>query len=265
MAFSFLQITDHHLQASESVLVRGFSTAYSFRAVMRHIAQHAAPHADFILSMGDLVDPPTHSAYQAVRNMLGLAGQTAPAPGPLRITLEGLREFPAYFMPGNHDDRNAFFGSFLGQAPAMPLMNGMFEHKGVRLVCLDWGTEPTSVAYPETMAFLEQALETTLPSVILTHHHVAPVGVAWLDSFIAPGMTRFWEIVRGKNVIGILAGHVHSTHEQLVDGIPVWTLRSTGFQFARDPEPLITLQSPHYRFVTVQDGVLTSRVFEVPL
>ncbi|MCC7352929.1 MAG: metallophosphoesterase [Anaerolineae bacterium] len=56
MAFSFVQITDHHLRESEALLTRGYSTAYAFRAVMRHIAQHAASRADFIVTTGDLVN-----------------------------------------------------------------------------------------------------------------------------------------------------------------------------------------------------------------
>jgi hypothetical protein len=43
------------------------------------------------------------------------------------------------------------------------------------------------------------------------------------------------------------------------------TLRSTGFQFARQERPLLTLESPHYRLVTIDHGVLTTRVFEVTL
>ena len=176
-----------------------------------------------------------------------------------------MRAFPIYFVPGNHDDRDAFCRCLFPKAAPMPLMNVRFEYQGVQFICLDWGTDATSVVYPETLDFLARALQTDLPSVILTHHQVAPVGVAWLDAFIAPEMPRFWEIVRGKRVIGVLAGHVHMTHEQLVAGIPVLTLRSTSFQFARSHEELVTLQPPHYRFVTIHNDVLTSRIFEVPL
>ena len=63
----------------------------------------------------------------------------------------------------------------------------------------------------------------------------------------------------------ILCGDVHTTYETLVVGIPVLGLRSTTFQFALQDEPLLCLQPPHYRFVTIQDGILTSRTFEVPL
>jgi Icc protein len=265
MAFSFIQITDHHLRAAETDLVRGMSTDNSLRTVLRHIAQHAAPRADFILSMGDFIDPPSEAAYRAVLSRLGIEGDSAAAPGPLQISSEGLHDFPIYFMPGNHDDRDAFFRCLFPKTVPMPLMNARFEHQGVQFICLDWGTDATSVVYPETLDFLAAALQPELPSVILTHHQVAPVGVAWLDAFIAADMPRFWEIVRGKRVIGILAGHVHMTHEQLVAGIPVLTLRSTAFQFARNDEPLFVLQPPHYRFVTIHNDMLTSRIFEVPL
>jgi 3',5'-cyclic AMP phosphodiesterase CpdA len=265
MAFSFIQITDHHLRAAETDLVRGMSTDNSLRTVLRHIARHAAPRADFIVSMGDFIDPPSDAAYLAVLSRLGIECNGAAAPGPLQITSEGLRAFPIYFVPGNHDDRDAFFRCLFPNAAPMPLMNVRFQYQGVQFICLDWGTDATSVVYPETLDFLARALQTDLPSVILTHHQVAPVGVAWLDAFIAPEMPRFWEIVRGKHIVGILAGHVHMTHEQLVAGIPVLTLRSTAFQFARNDEPLVALQPPHYRFVTIHNDVLTSRIFEVPL
>ena len=265
MAFSFIQITDHHLRPAEADLVRGMSPDNSLRTVLRHIAQHAAPCADFIVSMGDFVDPPSDAAYRAVLNRLGVEGIGAAMPGPLQISSEGLRAFPIYFMPGNHDDRDAFYRCLFPKAAPMTLMNVRFEYHGVQFICLDWGADATSVVYPETLDFLAHALQTELPSVILTHHHVAPVGVAWLDAFIAADMPRFWEIVRGKWVIGILAGHVHMTHEQLVAGIPVLTLRSTAFQFARNDEPHVALQAPHYRFVTIHNDVLTSRIFEVSL
>jgi 3',5'-cyclic AMP phosphodiesterase CpdA len=265
MAFSFIQITDHHLRPVETDLVRGMSTDNSLRAVLRHISQHAAPRADFIVSLGDFIDPPSDAAYLAVLNRLGVARDGAAPPGPLEISSEGLTAFPIYFVPGNHDDRDAFCRCLFPNAAPMPLMNVRFAYQGVQFICLDWGADATSVVYPETLAFLAHALQTDLPSVILTHHQVAPVGVAWLDAFIAPEMPRFWEIVRGRRVLGILAGHVHMTHEQVVAGIPVLTLRSTAFQFARHHEELVALQPPHYRFVTIHNDVLTSRIFEVPL
>lgn len=265
MAFSFVQITDHHLQESENATVHGFATWASYRAVLRHIAQHVAGHIDFIVSMGDLVDPAPDSAYRAVLRALHADPTGATAPGPLRVTAEGLKDMPMYFMPGNHDDLSAMLRVLFPGSKDMERMNVRFEHQGIRFVCIDWGRDPYALSTPEMFEFLEESLADGMPAVILTHHPVAEVDAAWLDQFLARDTDRFWEIVRGKNVLGVLAGHVHMSTEKLVRNIPVYTLRSTGFQFARQDHPATLLQPPHYRLVTIHDGILTSRLYEVSI
>ena len=153
MAFSFIQITDHHLRPAETDLVRGMSTDNSLRTVLRHIAQHAAPRADFIVSMGDFIDPPSDAAYLAVLSRLGVERDGAAPPGPLRISSEGLRAFPIYFVPGNHDDRDAFCRCLFPKAAPMPLMNVRFEYQGVQFICLDWGTDATLGRLPGNARF----------------------------------------------------------------------------------------------------------------
>jgi Icc protein len=264
MTFSFVHITDHHLLETEHGLIRGFAPAPALRAVLQHIAGGPAAGADFIVSTGDLVNNGTADQYQAARRILGLAGQTA-APGPLRMTAEGLADKPFYCLPGNHDDREHFFKTLFGVAQAQPLLNASFVHQDVQFVCLDVGPAVKAALHAETLDFLARALNTGLPSVVLIHHQVVPVGARWLDEFLADGMERFWKVLEGHNVLGILSGHLHTSYEQLVNNIPVLGLRSTVFQFAVQDEPVIALLPPQYRLVTVHGGVLTSRVYEVEL
>jgi len=265
MDFSFVQITDHHLPESESSLVRGFSPTYAFRAVVRHIAENIASSIDFVISTGDLVDPASQAAYQTLSHMLGLNGKAGDAPGPRLVSVEGLNEFPMYFMPGNHDDRQYFFQYLFPQTQLTPLMNVAFTHKAVQFICIDWGTQAKAVTYDETLSFLASSLRTDLPSIVVTHHHVVPTGSRWLDDFIADDVERFWDIVEGRNVIGILCAHTHLTYEKVVGDIPVYGIRSTAFPFVLQDEPLICLLPPQYRLVTIHDNVLTTRIFEVPL
>jgi hypothetical protein len=265
MNFSFIQITDHHVTASESELLKGFSTRYAFRTVLRHIAQHVGTHADFILSTGDLVENPSEDTYQAFLHMLNARNESSKVPEPLYISAEGFQEFPMYLLPGNHDDRDNFFKYLFPKGPPIPLMNVTFTHKGVQFICLDWGPQTKAIAHPEMIDFLAQALEKDLPSIIVTHHQVVTIGSRWLDAFIADDVSQFWEIVTGRDVLGIFSGHVHITYERVVHDIPVFGLRSTATPFALQDEPLSCLLPPHYRLVTVQDGILTTRIFEVPL
>ncbi len=130
---------------------------------------------------------------------------------------------------------------------------------------MDWGPHTKATAHPEMLDFLAQALETDLPSIIVMHHQVVKIGSRWLDDFIADDVSQFWKVVTGRNVLGIFSGHVHTTYERVVNGIPVFGLRSTAAPFALQDEPLTCLLPPHYRLVTVQDGILTTRIFEVPL
>ena len=265
MNFSFIQITDHHVTASEAELLKGFSTRHAFRAVLRHIAQHVGDHVDFIISTGDLVDNPSETAYQAFLHMLNARNASTEIPGPLFISAEGLQEFPMYLLPGNHDDRNNFFNYLFPKSSPISLMNVSFTHKGVQFICLDWGPNTKATAHPETLDFLIQSLETALPSIIVMHHQVVRIGSRWLDDFIADDVNLFWKAATGHNVLGIFSGHAHITYERVVNDIPVFGLRSTAVPFVLQDEPLACLLPPHYRLVTIQNGILTTRIFEIPL
>jgi Icc protein len=264
--FSFIQITDHHLLESEEALRDGFCPGYALRMVMRHIAQNTAGKADFIISTGDLVEPDTDAAYQCAVKLLGIK-DSASLPGPQKVNVEGLKDYPMYFLPGNHDNREMMTRYLFPESNAPKLYNFTFEHKGVQFVFMDWGTESKAHLFPETREFLVQALQADLPSVIITHHHVKKIGSRWLDAFLADNLHEFWDVVlpNKEKVLGILCGHVHITYEEEYKDIPILGLRSTAFPFAKTDEFQMIIVPPQYRFVHIQDGVLTSRIYKVSL
>lgn len=264
--FSFVQITDHHLLESEEKLRDGFSPGYAFRMVMRHISEHVAEKADFIISTGDLVDPCTDETYRAAKKLLGIHSSAA-LPGPQRINVEGMKGFPMYFLPGNHDDRTLMTKHLFPDSQAPGLYNFAFEHKGVQFILMDWGAESKAFLFPETRVFLAKALESELPSVIVCHQQVKRVGSRWMDEFLADNLDEFWDVVLpNKNkVLGVLSGHIHHSYEEEYEGVQVLGLGSTAFPFKRADEPLMLLAPPQYRFVTMRNNVLTSRIFTVPL
>jgi 3',5'-cyclic-AMP phosphodiesterase len=266
--FSFIQITDHHLLESEEELRQGFCPGYALRMVMKHIAEHVADKADFILSTGDLVEPCTDAAYQSAMRLLGM-GSPAALPGPQKVTVEGLVEYPMYFLPGNHDDRELMTRYLFPDSKPPGWYNFTFVHKGVQFIFMDWGPESKACLLPETGDFLRQALQSDLPSVIVCHQHVKRIGSRWLDSFLADDLDGFWEIVTDPNVkekvLAILCGHVHITYEDEYRGVPILGLRSTAYPFAKTDDVQVLLAPPHYRYINIRDGILTSRIYKVPL
>lgn len=262
--FSFIHITDHHLLESEEALRDGFCPGHAFRMVMRHISQNVADKADFIISTGDLVEPDTDATYQGALKVLGI-NSSAAFPGPQHINIEGLNNFPMYFLPGNHDLRDMFTRYLFPASRAPNLYNFTFEHKGVQFVFMDWGQESKAHLFPETKDFLVQALQAELPSVILCHQHVKKIGSRWLDNLLADNLAEFWDVVlpNKEKVLGILCGHVHITYEDEYGGVPIYGLRSTAYPFAKTDDPVVILAAPHYRYVHIHDGILTSRVYKV--
>lgn len=266
--FSFIQITDHHLMESEGQIREGFVPGHALRMVMKDIAEHVADKADFIISTGDLVEPPTDAAYECAIKLLGL-NSSASLPGPQHVNVEGLRDYPMYFLPGNHDDREQFTRCLFPDSKPIDLYNFAFEHKGIQFIFMDWGPESKAVFLPETRTFLSQALQSELPSVIVCHQHVKPIGSRWLDSFIADEIDEFWDVITQpgikEKILGILCGHVHVTYEEEYKGIQILGLRSTAYPFAITDDPLLILAPPHYRFVSIQNNILTSRIYKVSI
>jgi len=101
------------------------------------------------------------------------------------------------------------------------------------------------------------------------HQHVKPIGSRWLDEFIADDIDQFWELLAKpgikEKILGILCGHVHITYEDEYRGIQILGLSSTAYPFAKTDEVLVILAPPHYRFLSIQNNVLTSRIYKVPI
>lgn len=212
-----------------------------------------------------MVQTASAKSYRAVGQLLGLHNPAAHAPGPLSLSAEGLHDCPLYVLPGNHDDRDTFFTSLFPATSPRPLLNATFNHQGVQFVCLDWGNGDRAVVAPEMFAFLDEALAAPQPSIVLMHHHAAPIGTAWLDSFIAEEVDRFWDIVAGRSSWASSA--VTSTPPTITSCAACRSMACV-----RRPLPLPCTASrtsgrlpPHYRVITVRDGVLTTQAIEVPL
>ncbi len=264
LKFSFVQITDHHLGESDDDRPYGYPAALTFRAVMNQIATRHAGKIDFIVSTGDLVNRPTDTAYQYVIRMLDIS-RAQELPGPHNIRYGRLWDFPLYLLPGNHDDRGLFFRNFYQDVPQRQ-MNASFRHNGFLFVCLDFGPFDRGELTDELLEYARIALSEGEPAILLMHHNIIPMGTPWLDRFIPAGIESLYEILRGKNVKAMLCGHLHTSFERSWEGIQVLGLRSTAFQFRFQGKPVLALQQPHYRLVTVFDNQhVESKVVKVAL
>lgn len=266
MSFSFIQITDHHLGASERDHLRGYATSAALARVLDHIAQRDAHGADFIVSTGDLVKRGTDEEYGFARQFLGLIDGGAAPPGPLTMNWPGMPALPFYVIPGNHDTRAEFSRNLFPSASPAEAIHTAFDHGGIRFVSVDTGTNGRQGEFsPEGIAWLRHHLQDGQPAIILLHHHPVPTGLSFLDEGLSPQLDTFWQIVASGNVLGILFGHSHAMVEDEVGGIPALGLQATCFSFAEQDGVLYRIMPElRYRVVTVDAKEMRSQVHEVP-
>jgi Icc protein len=268
--FSFVQISDHHLGASEQTLRKGFLPAVGFRAVLRDIAVRWADQIDFVVSTGDLVLGATVPEYENVCRMLNLRF-VSPPPGPQQVSAEGLVDFPMYFIPGNHDDAAQLAQSLFRHDLAGDRLHVTFQHGGVHFVCPDWGPEEPGGIGPDTspqlVDWLAGAIPANEPTIILTHYAPLLLPGRWQEDMVPRNLERFWRVLEGRrNILAIVVGHIHQTFEAEVHGHRVLGVASTCYQqLLHEGEYIRALLPLAYRLLHIEDGRLDTQVCEVDL
>src|SRR5699024_638442 len=111
-------------------------------------------------------------------------------------------------------------------------------------------------------------------ALICLHHHLVPVGAAWLDAQrVANGEQLLAELARHPPARGTLSGHVHQSSERThrsdaagPDGIRLLTSPSTCVQFAAgsDEFQVDPAAAPGYRWLDLHaDGRIVTGVSRV--
>lgn len=264
MSLRLLVLSDHHLPTSRTDLPRGYAPHWGVERVLDAIA-HADLHgADALLSTGDLVDTGDAASYAFACEIFGVtpAGR---APGPLPSRRPGFDGLPIYFVPGNHDARDAWASCLFPDTPVADRYHLTFEVAGTPFTFLDTGLDGRRGALTgAALDHLRRDLTNTSPRIVVLHHHPVPVGIPWLDDALPHGLDRFHALVSGGNVAAVLFGHVHAHVDATVGGVPALGTRATGIQLAGDAVPELVLRPPGYRVIDVHGGTVTTQRYQVP-
>ncbi|MGR3279341.1 metallophosphoesterase [Acaryochloris marina NIES-2412] len=186
------QISDTHLLADTTVLLRGANPWQSFQAVLRQVSRD---QPDGIFLTGDLADQGSAGAYQHLLKAIL----------PLKI--------PAYWLPGNHDQIEAMHREL--QSPkfygpqAIHLGSWLLISLNSVLPSAQFGEGYLSVS---TLQRLRLALTQNLhkPTVIALHHHPVAIGIDWLDQMQVQNADALITLLESfPQVKVVLFGHVH--------------------------------------------------------
>ncbi|WP_339948375.1 metallophosphoesterase [uncultured Albimonas sp.] len=223
---TFVHLTDLHISApalADETLV-GDSEA-ALRRTCAEIAR-MDPQPEFVVISGDLSN---HGEAESYRHLQALLDEAAP-------------KVPVILALGNHDDRAGFAAAFpqLAHDPARP-----FDHdlvvQGIHVIVLD-SSIPSGVEgdwEAGQMDWLAERLEAHpgAPKLLVIHHppmldEATGADFPW-KSLTLRATRALREAIAGRDVIGILSGHIHLDRVEHWHGVPV--IIGAGHHAASDP------------------------------
>ena len=165
-------------------------------------------------------------------------------------TLE-LNEKPWYPVRGNHDNKGGFYEEYFGP------INYRVEHGGWVFLMMDSNGPVDTIVTDETMAWLSEQVAATdpdTPIVLACHHPLILGGIVPLA-----GAPAILELFENHNLKAVVAGHLHTNQEHVVDGV-LHTVNACAASIRanidRDPRR-------GYRIFHAHDGELTTEFVTV--
>lgn len=207
---TFVHLTDLHIGDRETDSHLFSDTKETLRQVLAQVAT-IEPKPSFIVASGDLANRGEAESYAALREIMQAT------------------DLPVIYSLGNHDTREGFYA---GMEIETADDGAPYDHDrvvdGIHVITIDSSTPGYigGTIEDSQFAWLERVLDTHagLPKLIVSHHPPAlgegPDVTHWRH--IAYGQSvRLAALLKGRNVIGILSGHIHHDRVSVWHGIPV--------------------------------------------
>lgn len=242
--FTVAHLSDPHLLA-ETRQFGVIDTGARLEAALRRLLE-MRPTPRAVVFTGDLADLAEPAAYDALRALV--------EPVAAELGAE------VVWVMGNHDERAAFAQALHGEAgpgAGDRPQDRVHDVGGLRIVALD-----TSVPgyhhgelTDDQLTWLADVLADPAPlgTLLAMHHPPTPIPMLPVAQIIElDDQHRLAEVIRGTDVRGILAGHLHFTSWTTFAGIPVSVAGATCNLAVPSPhERLIAEVDAHQSFVMV--------------
>lgn len=205
-----VHVSDPHFLAGGARLGGRYDVESTFARTLDAIrAVHPSPAA--IVITGDLTDLGEPDAYRRLR------AAVEPVAAELGTVV--------VWVAGNHDERPALREGLLDLAPTQEPVTGVWDLDGLRLIALDssvpgWHHGDLDEAQ---LTWLAEVLREPAPhgTLLAMHHPPLPSHLPLFDILELRHQDEFADVIRGTDVRGILAGHLHYSSHGTFAGVPV--------------------------------------------
>lgn len=252
---TIIHLSDPHLLAGGARLGGRFDVESSFARTLDAVrAVDPAPSA--IVITGDLTDLGEPDAYRRLRA----------AVEPVAAELGA----PVIWVAGNHDERPMLRAGLLDEAPTEEPVTGVWDLDGLRVIALDttvpgWHHGDLDDAQ---LSWLAEVLREPAPhgTLLAMHHPPIPSHLPLFDILELRHQDELAAVIRGTDVRGILAGHLHYSSHGTFAGIPVSVASATCYTMnvalpAAEVNGMDAAQA--FELVHVHDDTITHTVVPV--
>jgi Icc protein len=209
-------ISDTHFLGGDRPL---YGTVATHENLLRALEQleRSGSNPEAIVFTGDLADLAEPDAYRRLREIV--------EPAAARI---GAR---VIWVMGNHDERFQFATELLDETGTAEPQDRVYDIAGLRIIALD-STVPGYHHGDLTdaqLAWLAGVLSTPAPhgTLLAMHHPPIPTPLELMALLELHGQDRLADVIRGTDVRGVLAGHLHYSTHSLFAGVPVSVAAAT--------------------------------------
>ncbi len=209
-------ISDTHFLGGARPLYGAVDTDRTLLAALEQLEASGSRPAAIVIT-GDLADLGEPDAY------LRLRGQVEPAAERMGSRI--------IWVMGNHDERPEFSSILLRQEPSLAPQDAVYDIDGLRIIALD-STVPGyhhGELEDAQLEWLRDQLATPAPhgTLLALHHPPIPTPIEIMAIIELQEQSRLAEVIRGSDVRGILAGHLHYSTSGSFAGVPVSVAAAT--------------------------------------
>lgn len=237
-----VQLSDCHLGADQSFMLAGINTFHSFTQSLSEIEGSLKKPA-LIAVTGDIASAGDPQTYQLFSNAMSSS------------------QFPYAWLPGNHDDFSLMKTSALQPFTRFVELGNWVAIFLVSAVPGEVYGEISGTELKELDDLLKQFEGRNI--VLFVHHSPAPISCKWLDQQRITNSEQFGDLIaQHENVRALFSGHVHQENESIWQGLPVYSVPSTCFQFASGSDTFeLSDLPPGYRWIDLYpDGRIETGV-----
>lgn len=213
---TIVHLSDPHFLADGRKLGGRYDVEASFARTLDAVRAVDA-RIDAIVITGDLTDLGEPGGYRALREAIDPVAADAGC--------------PVVWVAGNHDERPMLRRHLLDGPATEEPVTGVWDLNGLRLIALDTSVPGWHHGELDTgqLEWLRGLLREPAPhgTLLALHHPPLPSHLPFFDILELQGQDAFAEVIRGSDVRGILAGHLHYSSHGMFAGVPVSVASAT--------------------------------------